>query len=59
VSIPVVGIGGIATAEDAAEFLLAGCRAVQVGTATFVDPNAIGKVADGLRRYDHLLPPRD
>ncbi|HKF78103.1 MAG TPA: dihydroorotate dehydrogenase, partial [Candidatus Dormibacteraeota bacterium] len=34
VSVPVVGIGGIATAEDAAEFLLAGCRAVQVGTAT-------------------------
>src|SRR5256885_10269343 len=41
VSIPVVGIGGIATAEDAMEFMLAGCPAVQVGTATFVDPNAI------------------
>jgi dihydroorotate dehydrogenase (NAD+) catalytic subunit len=51
VSIPVVGIGGIATAEDAMEFLLAGCRAVQVGTATFVDPNAIGKIAAGLARY--------
>jgi dihydroorotate dehydrogenase (NAD+) catalytic subunit len=48
VSIPVVGIGGIATAEDAMEFLLAGCRAVQVGTATFVDPNAIGKIAAGI-----------
>ena len=59
VSIPVVGIGGIATAEDAAEFLLAGCRAVQVGTATFADPNAIGRVVEGLRRYAHLLPPRD
>jgi dihydroorotate dehydrogenase (NAD+) catalytic subunit len=59
VSVPVVGIGGIATAEDAAEFLLAGCAAVQVGTATFVDPNAIGKVVEGLRRLDHLLPPRD
>jgi dihydroorotate dehydrogenase (NAD+) catalytic subunit len=55
VSIPVVGVGGIATAEDAAEFLLAGCAAVQVGTATFVDPNAIGKIADGLRRYERLL----
>jgi dihydroorotate dehydrogenase (NAD+) catalytic subunit len=59
VSAPVVGIGGIATAEDAAEFLLAGCRAVQVGTATFVDPNAIGEVVEGLRRLEHLLPPRD
>jgi dihydroorotate dehydrogenase (NAD+) catalytic subunit len=57
VSIPVVGIGGIATAEDAMEFLLAGCRAVQVGTATFVDPNAIGKVAGGLRHYEHLISP--
>ena len=56
---PVVGIGGIATAEDAAEFLLAGCRAVQVGTATFVDPNAIGKVVAGLRRYETLLQARD
>ncbi len=55
VSVPVVGVGGITTAEDAAEFLLAGCHAVQVGTATFVDPNAIGKVAEGLRRYEHLL----
>src|SRR2546426_12383990 len=48
VSIPVVGIGGITSAEDAMEFLLAGCAAVQVGTATFVDPNAIGKVVAGL-----------
>ncbi len=55
VSVPVVGIGGIATPEDAAEFLLAGCRAVQVGTATFVDPNAIGKIAEGLRRYERVL----
>ena len=59
VAVPVVGIGGIATAEDAAEFLLAGCRAVQVGTATFVDPNAIGKVVAGLRRYETLLQARD
>jgi dihydroorotate dehydrogenase (NAD+) catalytic subunit len=57
VGIPVVGIGGIATAEDAMEFLLAGCRAVQVGTATFVDPDAIGSIVTGLRRYEHLLPP--
>jgi len=53
VSIPVIGIGGITRAEDAMEFLLAGCRAVQVGTATFIDPNAIGKIASGL---ETLLP---
>jgi dihydroorotate dehydrogenase (NAD+) catalytic subunit len=53
VSIPVVGIGGIACAEDAMEFLAAGCRAVQVGTATFVDPNAIGHIVEGLAR---LMP---
>jgi dihydroorotate dehydrogenase (NAD+) catalytic subunit len=56
VSVPVVGIGGVSTAEDAMEFLLAGCRAVQVGTATFVDPDAIGKVVAGLRRYEDVLP---
>lgn len=55
VSIPVVGVGGITSAEDAMEFLLAGCKAVQVGTATFVDPNAIGKIVEGLRTYEHLL----
>lgn len=54
VSIPVVGVGGITSAEDAIEFLLAGCRAVQVGTATFVDPNAIGKIVAGLRRLQPL-----
>ncbi len=53
VSIPVVGVGGITRAEDAMEFLLAGCAAVQVGTATFVDPNAIGKVVAGL---EAMLP---
>jgi len=56
VSIPVVGVGGIASAEDAMEFLLAGCRAVQVGTATFVDPNAIGGIVQGLRDRRDLLP---
>jgi dihydroorotate dehydrogenase (NAD+) catalytic subunit len=51
VRIPVVGIGGIATAEDALEFLIAGCTAVQVGTATFVDGSAIGAVHDGIAAY--------
>jgi dihydroorotate dehydrogenase (NAD+) catalytic subunit len=51
VKIPVIGIGGITTAEDAVEFLLAGASAVQVGTASFTDPCAAKKVLDGLRAY--------
>lgn len=51
VSIPVIGIGGIATAEDAIEFMLAGASAVQVGTASFADPLASKKALDGLARY--------
>jgi dihydroorotate dehydrogenase (NAD+) catalytic subunit len=49
--IPVVGIGGIGRASDALEFLLAGAVAVQVGTASFSDPAAAKKVADGIRTY--------
>ena len=48
VRIPVVGLGGIARGEDAAEFIAAGARAVQVGTATFVDPRAPLQVAQQL-----------
>jgi dihydroorotate dehydrogenase (NAD+) catalytic subunit len=51
VSIPVVGVGGIMRAEDALEFLVAGCAAVQVGTATFVNPRAIAEVNDGIASY--------
>ena len=51
VRIPVIGIGGISTADDALEFLVAGCRAVQVGTATFVDGTAIARVHDGIAAY--------
>jgi dihydroorotate dehydrogenase (NAD+) catalytic subunit len=51
VSIPVVGIGGISRAEDALEFLVAGCSAVQVGTATFVNPQAIAEVHDGIAAH--------
>jgi dihydroorotate dehydrogenase (NAD+) catalytic subunit len=51
VDIPVVGVGGIMNAEDALEFLVAGCRAVQVGTATFVSPNAIAGVHDGIAAF--------
>jgi dihydroorotate dehydrogenase (NAD+) catalytic subunit len=51
VHIPVIGIGGIATAEDALEFLIVGCRAFQVGTANFVDPGVHAKILAGLRAY--------
>ena len=48
VKVPVVGLGGIATARDALEFLMAGATAVQVGTANFMDPKASEKIADGI-----------
>jgi dihydroorotate dehydrogenase (NAD+) catalytic subunit len=51
VKIPVVGIGGIFTAEDALEFLLAGARAVQVGTALFQDATAPLKILEGMEAY--------
>jgi dihydroorotate dehydrogenase (NAD+) catalytic subunit len=51
VAIPLIGIGGIQTGEDAVEFLLAGATAVQVGTATFVDPRAPLMVRDGIAAY--------
>ncbi len=51
VKIPVLGMGGISTAEDAIEFLLAGASAVVVGTANFVDPSASMKIADGIAAY--------
>jgi dihydroorotate dehydrogenase (NAD+) catalytic subunit len=51
VGIPVVGIGGIVTPDDALEFLIAGCAAVQVGTATFVDGATIARVHDGIAGY--------
>jgi dihydroorotate dehydrogenase (NAD+) catalytic subunit len=47
----VIGIGGIATPEDALEFLIAGCKAVQVGTAVYADPDCPAHIADGLGRY--------
>jgi dihydroorotate dehydrogenase (NAD+) catalytic subunit len=51
VKIPVIGVGGISTAEDALEFLIAGACAVQVGTANFIDPDAMQKVIDGLELF--------
>src|SRR5487761_117759 len=51
VKIPVIGIGGITTAEDALEFIIAGARAVQVGTANFYAPDTAVRVAEGIRAY--------
>jgi dihydroorotate dehydrogenase (NAD+) catalytic subunit len=51
VAIPICGIGGIGTAEDAIKFLICGARAVQVGTASYLNPMAAGEVADGIAEY--------
>jgi len=51
VDIPVIGIGGITSGADALEFLIAGCRAVQVGTANFVEPGIYTRIAEELRDY--------
>lgn len=50
-NVPVMGIGGIMNARDALEYLLVGARAVQVGTASFVDPASSVKILDGIREY--------
>jgi dihydroorotate dehydrogenase (NAD+) catalytic subunit len=51
VSIPVIGMGGIMTGEDAVEFMLAGATAVAVGTANFINPRAVQDVAEGIAAY--------
>lgn len=51
VRIPIIGCGGIETADDAVEFMLAGASAVQVGTASFRDPAVMGHIIDGLSAY--------
>lgn len=51
VNIPVVGLGGIMTAEDAIEFFMAGATAIEVGTANFIDPTATIKIRDGISTW--------
>jgi dihydroorotate dehydrogenase (NAD+) catalytic subunit len=51
VKIPVIGLGGIRTAEDALEFLMVGARAVQIGTASFIRPTAGLEIIEGIRRF--------
>lgn len=51
VKIPVIGIGGIGNWKDAAEFILAGASAVQIGTANFINANVCKETAEGLNEY--------
>ena len=51
VKIPVIGIGGISSVEDALEYLIAGASAIQIGTANYIDPSITMKVIDGLKEY--------
>ncbi len=51
VSIPVIGVGGIFDPDDAVEYLLAGASAIQVGTANFVDPSTVTRVAEGIETF--------
>lgn len=51
VKIPVIGIGGIMTADDAIEFFLAGATAVQVGTASFIEPKTAVNISQGIKKY--------
>jgi len=53
VKIPVIGLGGIMTAEDALEFMIAGANAVQIGTANFINPRATIEIIDDIRHYLH------
>jgi dihydroorotate dehydrogenase (NAD+) catalytic subunit len=51
IKIPVIGMGGITTPEDAVEFLLARATAVEVGTASYADPRAVERLARGLEHW--------
>ena len=50
-AIPVVGLGGICTAEDAIEFFMAGATAIEIGTANFLDPAVTVKVKNGIDKW--------
>jgi dihydroorotate dehydrogenase (NAD+) catalytic subunit len=57
VDIPVIGVGGIASVEDARKFFLAGASAIQVGTAFFVDPNLPVRIAEALEANPEWIRP--
>jgi len=49
--VPILGLGGIRTAADALEFIIAGASAVAVGTASFVQPDCATRIVDGIQNY--------
>jgi dihydroorotate dehydrogenase (NAD+) catalytic subunit len=49
--VPILGMGGIRTASDAIEFILAGAAAVAVGTANFIEPDCTSRIIEGIRKY--------
>ena len=51
VGLPIIGMGGIATAEDVLEFIMAGATAVSVGTANFFNPYATVEIAEGIEKF--------
>jgi dihydroorotate dehydrogenase (NAD+) catalytic subunit len=51
IKIPVIGIGGIVTAEDALQFLIVGARAIQVGTANFINPQSTIEIIEGIKQF--------
>ena len=51
IKLPIIAMGGIATAEDAIEFILAGATAVAVGTANFINPSVTMEIAEGIEKY--------
>ena len=51
IKIPIIGMGGIMTAEDAIEMILAGATAISVGTANFVNPKTTMEIVDGIKKY--------
>ena len=51
VDLPIIGMGGIMSAEDAIEFMIAGARAVSVGTANFVNPMSVIEIISGIKEY--------
>lgn len=51
VDVPIIGMGGIATSEDALEFMMAGATAVSVGTSNFINPSVTMEIVDGIREY--------
>ena len=51
VNVPIIGIGGIMNWEDAIEYIMVGATAIQVGTANFVNPNAMVEIVEGMKKF--------